>query len=52
MSQTQQTSSIPREVEEPLALIDQEERADNWFKAILLLAVVGLVIFGSFVLLS
>jgi hypothetical protein len=51
MSQTQQTSSVSKEIEKPFTLIDQEEMADNWFKSILLFAIVGLVIFGSFVLL-
>ena len=52
MAQTKQTFSVLKEVGEPLSLIDQGEKVDNWFKGILLFAIVGLVIFGSFVLLS
>jgi len=52
MSQLNRNSSTPPELKTVFDLIDREEKVDNWFNTVLLVAVVLLFIFGSFVLLS
>ena len=51
MSESQRNSNVHLELQTVFDRIDKEEKIDNWFKGILLFGIVGLVIFGSFVLL-
>ena len=52
MPQAHSTSNNAVGVEEPLALIEQEGKFEDWFFKLYLPAIVVLFIFGSFVLLS
>lgn len=52
MSQLQRTSSVPVKIEKPLTHIEHEEKIDNWFKSILLFAILLLTVVGSIILLS
>lgn len=52
MAQTLPASSVPSENEEKNALVERREKIDDWFKGILLLATIVLLIVGSIILLS